>query len=86
MPKVSDAARVSTRQGAVWRVCPGCARLAAMAPEADRCETCALGEAVLSGLACVVCGASALDGRAMVPAGSTERGQLFACASHDGRG
>jgi hypothetical protein len=82
MPTVSEVARVTTRDGAIWRTCAGCGALAAMAAEVDRCDPCALGEAVVSGWACVVCGASALDGRAMVPAGSTGRGQLFACTGH----
>lgn len=40
MPKVSDAARVTTKDGAVWRECPCCARLAAMPPDAILCDEC----------------------------------------------
>ncbi len=80
----TEVARVTARDGAIWRTCVGCGVLSALAPEVDRCAVCLLGQAVASGWACVVCGASALDGRAMVPAGFTERGQLFACATHGG--
>jgi hypothetical protein len=41
MPKVTDAARVTTREGSIWRECPGCGRLVAMAPEALLCDGCA---------------------------------------------
>ncbi len=40
MPKVIDAARVTTRDNAVWRTCSGCGQLAALAPDADRCPAC----------------------------------------------
>jgi hypothetical protein len=35
-----DAARVTTRCGAVWRTCPACGTLAALAPDAKVCDTC----------------------------------------------
>lgn len=41
MPKVSQAARATVKDGAVWRTCPTCQRLAAMAPDALFCDTCA---------------------------------------------
>ena len=41
MPTVSKSARATTRDSAVWRNCPACDRLAAMAPDALFCATCA---------------------------------------------
>jgi hypothetical protein len=41
MPKVIDAARVSVKHDAVWRVCAGCGALAALAPEVTHCPACA---------------------------------------------
>lgn len=40
MPKLVDAARVTTRCGAVWRTCPACETLAALTPDATVCDTC----------------------------------------------
>ena len=40
MPKLSDAARVSAPDGAVWRQCTGCGALAALAPDVERCPRC----------------------------------------------
>jgi hypothetical protein len=40
MPTVSKAARVTIPDGAVWRTCPACERLAAMAPDALLCDGC----------------------------------------------
>jgi hypothetical protein len=40
MPKVIDAARVSTRGGAVWRQCGACGRLSALPPSVTRCAIC----------------------------------------------
>lgn len=40
MPTVSEVARVTTRDGAVWRACTGCGVLAPLAPEMNRCEQC----------------------------------------------
>ena len=42
MPKVSELARVTTPDGAVWRACTGCGLLAALAPELTRCDWCAV--------------------------------------------
>ncbi len=41
MPKVIDAARVTTPDTAVWRECPCCGQLAALAPDALFCDACA---------------------------------------------
>ena len=41
MPTVSEAARATIRDNAVWRTCPTCAQLAAMPPDALFCDTCA---------------------------------------------
>ena len=49
MPKVSEVARVTTRDGSVWRPCVGCGVLAAMAPEANRCDTCTTTPAASAG-------------------------------------
>src|SRR5690242_16964071 len=40
MPKVVDAARVTTRDGAVWRECAGCGLLAPLAPDVQHCKDC----------------------------------------------
>lgn len=40
MPTVNDAARITTRDGAVWRTCGGCGLLAALVPNADKCPSC----------------------------------------------
>ena len=40
MPKVAELARVTSRDGAVWRTCAGCGWLVAIAPELDRCDIC----------------------------------------------
>lgn len=40
MPKVVDAARVTTKDDAVWRECVGCGRLAPLAPDVHHCEDC----------------------------------------------
>ena len=45
MPTVNDAARVTTRDNAIWRTCPACHRLAALPPQVDRCPSCATGAA-----------------------------------------
>ncbi|SDZ46586.1 hypothetical protein SAMN05444365_1208 [Micromonospora pattaloongensis] len=42
MPTVSKAARVTTKDDAVWRTCPTCGQLAAMAPGALVCDSCAV--------------------------------------------
>jgi hypothetical protein len=41
MPTVSKSARATIRDTAVWRTCPACEQLAAMAPEALFCDACA---------------------------------------------
>ena len=40
MPTVNDAARITTRDGALWRTCGGCGLLAALLPDADMCPGC----------------------------------------------
>ncbi len=40
MPTVSEAARVTTRDGTVWRTCQGCGVLAPLPPEVERCSGC----------------------------------------------
>lgn len=40
MPKLVELARASIAESAVWRDCAGCGALAAMAPEANRCDRC----------------------------------------------
>jgi hypothetical protein len=40
MPTVSEAARITCRDGAIWRFCVSCGQLAAMAPEHTRCDPC----------------------------------------------
>jgi hypothetical protein len=41
MPTVSNTARATIRDTAVWRTCPACDQLAAMAPDALFCDACA---------------------------------------------
>jgi hypothetical protein len=40
MPKVVDAARITTRGGTIWRVCAGCGQLAALSPDMTVCPSC----------------------------------------------
>jgi hypothetical protein len=40
MPTVSDAARITSKDGAVWRTCGGCGTLAALPPNLERCAGC----------------------------------------------
>ncbi|MEU8607128.1 hypothetical protein AB0C29_03885 [Actinoplanes sp. NPDC048791] len=40
MPTVNDAARITTRDGAVWRTCAGCGLLTALPTDADKCPAC----------------------------------------------
>ena len=40
MPKIIDFAGTTIRDGVLWRTCPACDRLAAMAPDALFCDTC----------------------------------------------
>jgi hypothetical protein len=40
MPTVVNAARVTTKDGAVWRTCDGCGLLVALPPEIRHCPTC----------------------------------------------
>jgi hypothetical protein len=40
MPKVVDAARVTSTDGAVWRECCGCGALAPLAPDVNHCKAC----------------------------------------------
>ena len=40
MPTVSSAARVTARDGAVWRECVGCGLIAPLAPDVDHCKYC----------------------------------------------
>ena len=40
MAKVVDAARITAPDGAIWRNCPACGRLAALAPDAVQCGGC----------------------------------------------
>jgi hypothetical protein len=51
VPTVSEVARVTTRDGAIWRTCAGCGALAAMAAEVDRCDACLTGAPVVAGIA-----------------------------------
>ena len=41
MPKVSDVARVATRDNAIWRTCAGCELLKSLPPTVGRCTACA---------------------------------------------
>ncbi len=40
MPTVSNAARATTKDGAVWRTCTTCGVLAALAPDVEQCTAC----------------------------------------------
>jgi hypothetical protein len=40
MPKVVDAARVTTPANTVWRTCTGCTQLKPLATGVDRCDAC----------------------------------------------
>ena len=40
MPTVNDAARITTRDGAVWRTCAGCGLLTALPTDVDKCPAC----------------------------------------------
>ena len=40
MPRVIEVVRVTIPDEAVWRECPACLVLAAMAPEVERCDDC----------------------------------------------
>jgi hypothetical protein len=40
MPTVADAARVTTRDNAVWRTCTTCGQLAPLPPTVNRCARC----------------------------------------------
>jgi len=42
MPKVTELARVTTRDGAVWRACVSCGLLAALPAELTHCDGCAV--------------------------------------------
>ncbi len=48
MPKLVDAARVTTRDGAVWRTCGSCGVLAAMPPEITICDLCRIASSVVT--------------------------------------
>jgi hypothetical protein len=41
MPKVSDAARATVKDGAVWRECPCCDQLRPLPPDVMLCDDCA---------------------------------------------
>src|SRR6266540_4160845 len=40
MPTVVNAARITTKDGAVWRECAGCGALAPLAPGVNHCPAC----------------------------------------------
>lgn len=40
MPRLYSAARITTREGAVWRHCSGCGELSALAPGDRVCPPC----------------------------------------------
>ena len=42
MPKVVDAARITTRAAVVWRSCVGCGSLSPLAPAEQRCRDCSI--------------------------------------------
>jgi hypothetical protein len=42
MPKVVDAARITTRAGLVWRACVGCGTLAPLGPSEQHCRDCSV--------------------------------------------
>jgi hypothetical protein len=44
MPTVSNAAWITSKDGAVWRTCGGCGTLAALPPNIDRCAGCQPGD------------------------------------------
>jgi hypothetical protein len=41
MPKLSDAARITTKDNTIWRTCAGCDLLKSLPPDIDRCAACA---------------------------------------------
>ncbi len=41
MPKVVDAARVTSKDNTIWRTCPACEQLLPLPPDALFCDTCA---------------------------------------------
>jgi hypothetical protein len=89
MPTVVNAARVTTKDGAVWRHCDGCGLLVALPPEIFFCPACTpidgagLSRVQVDGRACIVCGATDAP---MVAAGCLPGwGQVVACAHHEGR-
>ncbi|MET7401180.1 hypothetical protein ABZS66_47650 [Dactylosporangium sp. NPDC005572] len=43
MPKLVDAARITSPGGTVWRTCAECTNLAPLPPAVDRCDACRLG-------------------------------------------
>jgi hypothetical protein len=40
MPTVSNAARITSKDGAIWRTCGGCGALAALPPDINLCAGC----------------------------------------------
>jgi hypothetical protein len=40
MPTVSNAARITSKDGTVWRTCGGCGALAALPPDVNLCPGC----------------------------------------------
>ncbi|WP_436522560.1 hypothetical protein [Actinoplanes sp. HUAS TT8] len=40
MPKLSDAARITTKDNTIWRTCTGCGLPKSLPPEVDRCTVC----------------------------------------------
>jgi hypothetical protein len=42
MPKLADAARLTTRGGVVWRACAGCGSLAPLGPGEQHCRDCSI--------------------------------------------
>jgi hypothetical protein len=40
MPTVNDAARITSRQGSVWRYCAGCALFSPLPPDTASCSNC----------------------------------------------
>ncbi|MER7006666.1 hypothetical protein ABT297_26990 [Dactylosporangium sp. NPDC000555] len=45
MPKLVDAARLTSPDGAVWRTCSACQTLTPLPPAVQRCDACRLGPA-----------------------------------------
>ncbi|BCY05411.1 hypothetical protein [Actinoplanes sp. L3-i22] len=41
MPKLSDAARITTKDNTIWRTCTGCDLLKSLPLDVDRCAACA---------------------------------------------